>query len=80
MTELAMLADANNQKVKEAVMKKSKLTLKIKGKTYKAMTNSKGKATFKVKLSKKGKFKGTITFAGNKYYKKISKKVTITLK
>lgn len=62
------------------VMKKSKLTLKIKGKTYKAMTNSKGKATFKVKLTKKGKFKGTITFAGNKYYKKISKKVTITLK
>ena len=61
-------------------MKKAKLTIKIKGKKYKATTNSKGKATFKLKLNKKGKFTGTITYAGNKYYKKITKKVKITVK
>lgn len=44
-------------------MKKVKLTLKIKGKTYKATTNSKGKATFKItKLTKKGKHTGKITW------------------
>ena len=39
-------------------IKKAKVTLKVKGKTYKATTNSKGKATFKIKkLNKKGTFK-----------------------
>lgn len=64
------------------VMKKVKLTLKVKGRTYKATTNSKGKATFKItKLSKKGKFSATVTFAGNKYYDKVVKKnIKITVK
>ena len=58
-----------------------RVTLKVKGKTYKAKTNSKGKAIFKIKnLKKKGKFKAVIKFAGNKYYKKASKKVRITVK
>ena len=36
-------------------IKNAKVTLKVKGKTYKAKTNSKGKATFKIKnLKKKG--------------------------
>ncbi len=61
-------------------MKKVKVTIKIKGKTYKATTNSQGKATFKLKLAKKGKFKATVKYAGNKYYNKISKKVKITVK
>ena len=62
-------------------IKKTMLTLKVKGKTYKAKTNSKGKATFKIKkLTKKGKHKATVKFAGNKYYNKVSKKVRITLK
>ena len=66
-------------------IKKAKVTLKVKGKTYKATTNSKGKATFKIKkLNKKGTFKATVTYKGNKYFKKVSKKakikVTVTFK
>ena len=49
-------------------MKKAKVTLKIKGKTYKATTNAKGKAVFKIKkLTKKGTFKAKVKFAGNTY-------------
>ena len=59
-------------------IKKAKVTLKVKGKTYKATTNSKGKAVFKInKLNKKGTFKATITYKGNKYYNKVSKKANI---
>ena len=66
---------------KGKVMKKVKLTLKVGKKTYKATTNSKGKATFKItKLTKKGKYTATIKFAGSKYYKALSKKVKITVK
>ncbi len=65
---------------KGKVMKKAKLTLKVGKKTYKATTNSKGVATFKVKLTKKGKYTGTVKFAGNKYFKALSKKVKITVK
>ena len=62
-------------------MKKVKLTLKVKGKTYKAKTNAKGKATFKIKnLKKKGKYKATVRFKGNTYYNKVTKKVKITVK
>jgi len=59
-------------------IKKAKVTLKVKGKTYKATTNSKGKAIFKItKLNKKGTFKATITYKGNKYFNKVSKKAKI---
>ena len=59
-------------------IKKAKVTLKVKGKTYNATTNSKGKAVFKIKnLKKKGTFKATITYKGNKYYNKVSKKANI---
>ena len=62
-------------------VKNVQVTIKIKGKTYKAKTNSKGKATFKIKkLTKKGKYKAVIKFKGNKNYKATSKKVTITVK
>ena len=62
-------------------MKKTKLTLKVNGKTYAATTNAKGQATFKItKLTKKGKFTGTIAYKGNAYYNKLSKKVKITIK
>ena len=58
-----------------------KVTLKIKGKTYKAKTNAKGKAVFKIKkLTKKGKYKAVIKFKANKYYNKATKKVKITIK
>ena len=66
---------------KGKVMKKVKLTLKVGKKTYKATTNSKGKATFKItKLTKKGKYTATVKFAGSKYYKALSKKAKITVK
>jgi len=62
-------------------VKKVKVTLKVKGKTYKAKTNAKGKATFKIKkLTKKGKHIATIKFKGDAYYIKSSKKVKITIK
>jgi hypothetical protein len=62
-------------------MKKVKLTLKIKGKTFKATTNTKGKATFKItKFTKKGKYKATVTYKGNACYNKVTKKVNIKIR
>ena len=62
-------------------MKKVKLTLKVKGKKYTAKTNSKGKATFNLKkLTKKGKYTATITYKGDKYFNKLTKKAKITVK
>ena len=66
---------------KGKAVKKAKVTLKVGGKTYTAKTNSKGKAVFKInKLTKKGTYKATLKFAGNKTYKAVSKKVKITVK
>lgn len=62
------------------VVKKASVSLKVKGKIYKAKTSAKGKATFKIKLAKKGKFTALITYKGNNYYNKVNKKVKITLK
>ena len=62
-------------------LKKVRITLKVKGKTYKAKSNSKGKATFKIKkLIKKGKYKVTVTYKGNNYYNKVTKKVKIIIR
>ena len=73
---VAVLKDSTGKAIKNA-----KLTLKVKGKTYAAKTNSKGKAVFKItKLNKKGTFKGVIKFNGNKYYTKSGKNVKITVK
>ena len=66
---------------KNKAIKKVKVTLKVKGKTYKATTNAKGKATFKItKLTKAGSYKATVKFAGNAYYKASTKSVKITVK
>ena len=65
---------------KNKVMKNTKVYLKVYGKIYTAKTNSKGQATFKItKLTKKGKFTAAITYIGNKYYNKITKKTKITV-
>ena len=63
------------------VMKNTKLTLKVNGKTYSATTNAKGQATFKItKLTKKGKFTAVVKFAGNKYYNAKTVKPNIIVK
>lgn len=68
-------------KANKKAISKVKVTLKVKGKTYKATTNAKGKATFKInKLTKKGKHTATIKFAGNKYFKASTKKIKLTIK
>ena len=62
-------------------MKKVKVTLKVKGKTYKATTNKKGKATFKItKLTKRGKYTAKVKFKGNKYFRAVTKSVKLTVK
>ena len=66
---------------KGKAVKKVKVTLKVKGKTYNAKTNSKGKATFNIKkLTKKGKYTAKISFKGNACYKSSAKKVKIRVK
>ena len=62
-------------------MAKVKVTIKVKGKTFTAKTNSAGKATFKLKkLTKKGKYSATVTFKDDSYYNKVTKKVRIVIK
>ena len=70
------LKDSKSKAVKDA-----KVTIKVNGKTYKATTNSQGKATFKItKLNKNGSFTAKVKYNGNKYYKSVSKSVKITVK
>ena len=62
-------------------MKNVQVNIKLEKMTYKAKTNAKGKATFKIKkLTKKGKYNDVVKFKGNKNYKATSKKVKITVK
>ena len=66
---------------KGKAIKKAKITLRLKGKTYNARTNKKGMAVFKIKkLSKKGKYPVKLKFKGNKYYNAVSKKIKIAVK
>lgn len=58
-----------------------KVTLKVNGKKFTAKTNSKGRATFKIKkLNKKGKYKATVSYSGNTFYNSLSKSAKITVK
>ena len=66
---------------KNKAIRNTKVYLKVKGKTYAAKTNSKGKATFKItKLTKKGKFIAVVTYKGSAYYNKVAKKVKIKIR
>lgn len=56
-----------------------KLTLTVKGKVYKAYTNSKGFTKFTVKLNRPGTFDAVIRFAGDRTYDAGSKKIKITI-
>lgn len=67
-------------KAGKKAIKKAKVTLKIKGKTVSAKTNAKGKATFKIKLNKKGKYKALIRYSGNSAYNSVKKTVVITIR
>ncbi len=68
-------------KTGKKAVKKVKVYLKIGKKLFKATTNNKGKATFKItKLAKKGTYKSKITFKGNKYYKATSKNLIIKIR
>ena len=53
--------------------------IKINGKTFKGKTNSKGVASIKVKVTKKGTFKALITFKGDSDYKEAIKNVKFTV-
>ena len=67
-------------KAGKTAVKKVKVYLKIGKKTFQATTGNNGKATFNIKLNKKGNYKSTVTFKGNKNYSKATKKVNIILK
>lgn len=61
-------------------IKKATVSLKVSGKTFKAVTDSKGKATFKItNLKKKGNYKSVITYAGNTFYNKATASAKIKL-
>ena len=62
-------------------LKNAKITLNVKGKTYRATTDAAGKATFKItNLKKKGKYMAKITFNGDVYFNMISVSVKIKVK
>ena len=64
----------------KTALKSQKITLKVNGKTYTAKTNSKGIATIKIALNKKGTFKYSVKYAGNNKYKAISKTNKVIIK
>ena len=71
----AILKDSRNK-----VLKNKWVTFRANGVNYKVKTNAKGVATATVKIAKKGTFKTLIKFAGDKYYKAVSKTINISIK
>ena len=66
---------------KGRIIKNALVYLKVNGITYKATTNAKGVATFKIaKLAKAGNYRATVTYNGNAFYDKATKSVQITVK
>jgi hypothetical protein len=66
---------------KGKAIKKAKLKLTINGKKFSAKTNSKGKATFNLsKFTKKGNFKTTVVYMGDKRHYMSYKNVKLTVK
>ena len=62
------------------VLAKKKVTLTVNGKIYKATTNKNGQAIININLTKKGTYKYTVKFAGDKQYNTISKNNKIIIK
>ena len=73
-TLTATLKDKNNKPLAS-----KKVTFTVNGKTYTATTNSKGVASAKISLSKKGTYTFTAKFAGDNIYNSVSKKGKLTL-
>ena len=66
---------------KGKLMKNAKITIRVNCKNYIVKTNSKGQAIFKfTNLVKKGTYNAIVKYAGDKYYKPISKTVKVTVK
>ena len=61
-------------------VKGKKVTFTVNGKTYTATTNDEGLATVKVNLSKKGTYKFTVNFAGDKTYEAMTETGKLILK
>ena len=57
-----------------------KINLKIGKNTYTAKINNKGEAKFKIKLSKKGKYTGKLSFEGDATYEACNKNIKINIK
>ena len=55
------------------------ITLKLNGVTYTAKTNANGVATFNVKITKKGTYTASISFAGDKTYESATAKTTVKI-
>ena len=60
-------------------IKNKKVTFTVNGKTYTATTNSKGVATVKITLNKKGTYYYTAKFAGDSRYNAATKKAKLTI-
>ena len=73
-----LTATLKNSKGKALAGKKVVFT--VNGKKYTATTNSKGVATVKVSITKKGTYKVTATFAGDKTYKKATRTNKLVIK
>ena len=67
-------------KYKNNAIKNTYVKLTVNKKTYKVKTNSKGIATFTVKLTKKGSYSAVYKFDGNSNFKSTTKKVKIIIK
>ena len=67
-------------KNKIKVISKAIVKLTVNKKTYKVKTNSKGVATFNVKLTKKGVYAAVYKYGGNSNFKAVTKKLKIIIK
>ena len=57
-----------------------KVTMTLNGITYTAKTDSKGQATFKLSITKKGTYSATVQYAGDNTYKSAKATAKITIK
>lgn len=80
-------AKAKNKKISATLknnngkaIKNARIIFKVKGKKYIAKTNKKGIAKIKVKISKKGRYKISVAFNGNKSYSKKTIKTELIIK